>query len=171
MASKGLSTNYRIYNFQNKKEEFIFATSKNPRVWGPSFWTSMFSTAAKYPKNNPSKISKIKMKNLFYSFKNSLPCSKCEISYKELLERFPIDKFLSSRKKLLTWLYIIRDQINRKLICLERNEVKKSLNLLPVHLQNDFLTMDKMKKNIMYTKASPSLASVIDKWFFFHDKK
>ena len=164
-----LSTKHRyqsIFTNNQNGEGFQF-TSKNPRFWGPSFWTSMFSTIAKYPRNRPSKKEALEMKKLFLTFQHNLPCSKCEVSYRELLIRFPIDEYLENRKKLLTWLYIIRDQINRKLICLEKKELQQEIDILPVFIPQDVI--DKLKGDILYTKPSPLLNDVLQKWYFYHE--
>ena len=107
------------------------------------------------------------MKKLFLTFQHNLPCSKCEVSYRELLIRFPIDEHLENRKKLLTWLYIIRDQINRKLICLEKKELQQEIDILPVFIPQDVI--DKLKGDILYTKPSPLLNDVLQKWYFYHE--
>jgi hypothetical protein len=165
-----LSTNYRyqsIFTNNGKGEGFEF-TSKNPRFWGPSFWTSMFSTVAKYPRSNPTREEAQRMKTIFLRFRRDLPCSKCEVSYRELIARFPIDEYLENRKKLMTWLYIIRDQINRKLICLERRELEQEIGDLPEGVPQDVI--DKLKRDILYTKPSPPLNDILKKWYFYHER-
>ena len=168
--TNALSTKHRyqsIFVDEQRGEGFQF-TSKNPRYWGPSFWTSMFSTVAKYPRTNPSPVEAAKMKKLFLTFQHDLPCSKCEISYRELITRFPIDDYLGNRKQLLTWLYIIRDQINRKLICLEKKEFQQEVDALPEEAPQDLI--DKLKRDILYTKPSPLLKDVLKKWYYYHEQ-
>lgn len=165
-----LSTKHRYQSIftNNEKGEGFQYTSKNPRFWGPSFWTSMFSTIAKYPRNLPSKKESAQMKKLFLTFQHNLPCFKCEVSYRELIARFPIDEYLENRKKLLTWLYIIRDQINRKLICLEKKELEQEIKALPEEVPQELI--DKLKRDILYTKPSPPLNDMLKKWYFYHQQ-
>ena len=101
------------------------------------------------------------MKDLFTNLKDELPCSLCRKSYGELLNRYPIDKYLNSRRCLITWLYLIKDSVNRKLICQERREYEKILAELPI----DYPHRQKIAENKLYTKPSPSLESVISKWY------
>lgn len=165
-----LSTKHRyqsIFTNEQNGEGFQY-TSKNPKFWGPSFWTSMFSTIAKYPRNHPTPDEALKMKKLFLTFQHDLPCSKCEVSYRELIARFPIDEYLENRKKLLTWLYIIRDQINRKLICLEKKELQQEIDVLPEGVPMEVI--NQLKKEILYTKPSPPLNDVLKKWYYIHEQ-
>ena len=108
------------------------------------------------------------MKKLFLTFQHNLPCFKCEVSYRELIARFPIDEYLENRKKLLTWLYIIRDQINRKLICLEKKELEQEIKALPEEVPQELI--DKLKRDILYTKPSPPLNDMLKKWYFYHQQ-
>lgn len=165
-----LSTKHRyqsIFTNNQRGEGFQF-TSKNPRIWGPNFWKSLFATTAKYPRKNPTEKEKTTIKKIFLDLQYGLPCSKCEVSYRELITRFPIDESLENRKTLLTWLYIIRDQINRKLICLEKKELQEEINSLPQGVQQDVI--DKVKRDILYTQPSPLLNDVLKKWYFFHQQ-
>jgi len=170
MTTKSLSTNQR-YNsifYSNSISEGFSITSRDPKKWGPPYWQTIFSTAAKYPKINPTQQDKERAIHFFSIIGHGLPCSKCRVSYGELMRRFPIEDALQNRKTLLTWVYIIRDQVNRKLICQERNELKKQLSILPDNINEK--TVNQLKQKILYTKPSPSLHSVLDKWFFYHEK-
>ena len=148
-------------------QEFILSNI-NPKVWGPHYWTTIFSTAAKYPIHSPTEIDKENTMSFFAAVGHGLPCSKCRTSYSELLQRFPIEDALQNRKSLLTWVYIIRDQINRKLICQERNEYKKQLQSLPDNV--DERVKNKLQSQILFTQPSPPLQDVLNRWFFYHQK-
>jgi hypothetical protein len=139
-----------------------FLTSKNPKIWGSYYWHAMFSHASKYPSINPSKQQQMETKNIFLKIGEDLPCVLCKISYKELLIRYPIDEYLSSRKELLTWLYLIRDAVNRKLIVQERKEVERYLK----HFSKDEKEEKRVQieKRVLYTKPSPSLCVVLKRW-------
>jgi hypothetical protein len=171
--TKTLSTKHRYQSIfsrnvgSSSSQEAFSLTSVNPRFWGKHYWLTFFSTAAGYPKSKPTSEDKDKAKRFFTSFGEALPCAKCRISYRELFIRFPISEYLANRKKLLTWTYIIRDQVNRKLICQEREELKKELELLPA---TPSPYIDEIKKEILYTDQSPPLESILSKWYFIHEK-
>lgn len=173
METKSLSTAHRYKSIFSRNEgshhhnsENFSITSANPKFWGKHYWKTFFSTAAGYSRDNPSEEEKAKAILFFTSFGDALPCAKCRVSYRELLQRFPITENLKNRKSLLTWSWIIRDQVNRKLICQEREELKKQIEALPEETPAHFLK--KLKDEILYTKESPPLKNVLGKWFFIH---
>ena len=153
-----------------KKTAFIIDTngeirlsSINPRVWGGTYWSSMFMRAARYPKFNPSLEERKEAKIFYTRLITELPCSLCRVSYKELLQRFPIDEYLDSRKRLITWVWLLRDQVNRKLIVQERREYDDFLKTIPDHISDE--EKDKMASaKFIYTKPSPPVERVVQKW-------
>ena len=142
-------------NVNEKKPQL---NSFSPRRWGSGYWQAMFLRAARF---KPTQQEKREVKSIFLSLEKELPCSICRASYKELTIRYPIDDYLSSRKKLLTWLYIIRDQVNRKLIIQERRERDKILNELPI----GYPRREEIANEKIYTKPSPRLECILSKWY------
>lgn len=139
-----------------------FLSPKNPKIWGSYYWQAFFMYASKYPLSNPTPQEQKEVKNTFIKIGNELPCSLCRISYNELLERYPIDQYLSSRKSLISWLYLIRDAVNRKLIIQEREEVKRYLKHLPPNIKEK--QRKEVEKRILYTKPSPSIQVILKRW-------
>ena len=92
-----------------------YISSRNPKVWGPTLWNEFFTRAGTYPKSNPSKETAKVYKNYYKSFVGNLPCSLCNPSFKQFWEEIPIDNYLSSRRDLIMWLYLIKNRVNRKL--------------------------------------------------------
>lgn len=137
-------------------------SSINPRVWGPMYWNAMFMRAGRYPITNPTQEDRANIKAFYYNLITELPCSLCRKSYKELLNRFPIDTYLNSRKDVLTWLWLIRDQVNRKLIVQERAERDAYLEKIPDHVPNRIKEANDI---FIHTKPSPPVESVVRKWF------
>lgn len=84
------------------------------RFWGPDGWLLLHSIAENYP-NNPSKEDKLNYKFFFNSLQFVLPCIYCRRSLKEYTKILPIDKFLTSKKKITFWLYQIHNMVNDKL--------------------------------------------------------
>lgn len=139
----------------------IFLTSKNPKVWGSMYWSSLFMHASRYP-NNPTKQKKEQTKQLLIDFGNDLPCSLCRISFTELMYRFPIESYLTCKRKFIIYLYLIRDSVNRKLIIQERKELQRYLE----QLSGDLSEKDRQffKDRILYTKPSPPLKIILKRW-------
>lgn len=91
------------------------------REFGPPLWKSMFIIAANYEIkiDNKNKIHQKKRrdyKNFFVNMKDIIPCIHCRTSYKVFIKELPITKFLDSRQRLMYWLYLIKDKVNKKLI-------------------------------------------------------
>lgn len=91
------------------------------KEWGPKLWFSMFCIAANYPvdidlKNKQHIAKKRNHKIFFESFQHVLPCKYCRRSYAIFIKELPIKNFLDSRNKLMYWLYLIKDKVNKKLI-------------------------------------------------------
>ena len=91
------------------------------KAWGPPAWKFMFITVANYPleidpNNRLHRAKKRHYKNFLVNMKDILPCKYCRRSYSKFLKELPISKFLGSRQKLMYWLYLIKDKVNKKLI-------------------------------------------------------
>lgn len=120
----------------------------DPKIWGPVAWETFFLFSRNYPEkinlNDKEHLKIMKSTERFYkSLKDLLPCMYCRESYKMYYAELDIKKYLSGRDKLTEWLYLLKDKVNKKLICQE---------------------LDKGK---VTTKQSPSLKSIIKKY----DKK
>ena len=131
-------------------------TAINPKLWGPMYWSGMFMRAGRY---EPTPSEKKEVRYMFISLKDELPCKLCRKSYAELLIRYPIDDYLNSKRCLLTWLYLIKDSVNRKLICQERKEYVKVLEKITSNPHRM-----KIAEQKLYTKPSPPLETVLSKW-------
>lgn len=93
----------------------------NPVIWGPHVWKAMHFIAAGYP-NNPTSANKKNYKRLYKSLGCTLPCGNCAKSYRNYMRQLNIDNFLGSKKKLMYWVYLIHNKVNKKL----RKKVKIS---------------------------------------------
>ena len=132
----------------------------NTKDWGPPLWKSMFMIAANYPititKSKEHLELKKHYKSFYTSFKYMLPCKYCRESYGIFLKEIPIDNFLTSRKCLMYWLYLIKDKVNNKLIHYQQ------IQLLEINSNSDLSKKEKNKmiKNLFLTKPSPSFKEV-----------
>jgi len=82
-------------------------------VWGPPAWIFLHSVTLNYPEN-PTISDKKEYKSFFNSLSHILPCSVCRINYKQNLAKHPIDNYLHSKKKMVNWLILIHNEVNRE---------------------------------------------------------
>ena len=85
-----------------------------PELWGPALWESLHLIAAGYPER-PTQNDKTKYKQYFKYVGYILPCKQCAKSYRTYWTTFKIDSFLSSKKALMYWVYLLHNRVNRKL--------------------------------------------------------
>lgn len=91
------------------------------KEFGPPLWKVMFIMAANYEieidnKNQRHRKKKRDYKNFYVNMKDMIPCIYCRRSYKVFLKELPIGPYLSSRRDLMYWLYLIKDKVNKKLL-------------------------------------------------------
>ena len=81
-----------------------------------------------------------------------LPCKYCRKSYKGFLKKIPIDKYLGSRNDITYWFYLVKDQVNKKLIKQEKKKLKDEVAKLtnPTKAQ-----ISALERKHLYTKPSP----------------
>jgi len=141
--------------------------------WGRPAWDFLFSTiAGGYPiridPNNKDHVKTMKaFKSMFVSLQYTLPCIWCRESHKKHMKALPIDQFMGSRKRLMEWLYLIHDMVNKKLIDQQRScYARHKATLLKKHLSNDQLAtkLRTLKAKILVTKPSPSFESVLKRY-------
>lgn len=148
----------------------------NTKVWGKAGWVFLHSTTFNYPskinENNPEHVLKKKYtKQLFKNLRHTLPCKYCRISFTNFLKELPIDNYLGSRKELTFWLYSIHDKVNKKLLKQEKEAFEERQIMLLNDLNHGKITekqmkqeLKKAKKEIFYTKPSPSYEEVCEKY-------
>ncbi len=92
----------------------------NPRIWGPHFWFILKCIVHNYPMS-PTAQDKEHIESYFYELQFVLPCEKCKYTFKQHYNKYPINKYLSSKTKLIEWLELIYDETNRSI---SNNRVK-----------------------------------------------
>ncbi len=83
-----------------------------PDIWGPHVWKSMHLIAAGYP-NKPTKTDKKVYKRHFVNIGNVLPCKQCSLNFKKHLIKYDINKYLTSKKRLMYWVYLIHNEVSK----------------------------------------------------------
>lgn len=104
------------------------------RAWGPSAWTFLFSVAYGFDVNHDhtSQTLKIrKYREFFHSIPDILPCIYCRQSARKSFKKRKIMNFISKYKKypLLHYVYILKDDVNRKLIRQEKEMGSKTKHM------------------------------------------
>lgn len=85
-----------------------------PSLWGADIWRAMHLIAAGYP-TNPTIKNKKEYKKLYTALGHTLPCGMCAKSYRHYMKELKIDNYLVSKKKLMYWVYLIHNRVNKKL--------------------------------------------------------
>ena len=90
------------------------------KVWGPPGWLFLHCLTFGYPlvideldythfqKRND-------YKQFFYYLGKVFPCRYCRDSYDKFFKELPIDNYLSNRRDLCLWLYLMHNKVNDKL--------------------------------------------------------
>ena len=145
--------------------------------WGPAAWDFLFtSIIGRYPiKINEASSDDLEIKkafkNMLCSLQTILPCIFCRNSFKGFLKELPIDEYLVGRIELMYWLYLMKDKVNKKLICQENicyNDEKKRLKA-SFYSKNitelDYYSkVKKFKIDTFVTVPTPPFQEVLDKY-------
>jgi hypothetical protein len=86
----------------------------NPLVWGPAWWTVLHLIARTYPLR-PDSIIRRETYHLFTHLPLFLPSPAMAAHWAQLLDRYPLSAYLSSRADLVAWVHFMHNQINRSL--------------------------------------------------------
>ncbi len=161
-----MSSQYKKYSSNNGLSTF---------EWGPAAWHFLFCTImGSYPfKIDESNKEDIKIKQsfklMFESLKYTLPCCVCNESYRRYWDELCIDDYLGGRIELMNWLYLIKDQVNKKLIFQENEKFKiERQKLVDKYKVKDIKRDDfnklvkKLKNKICITQKSKPFHSILE---------
>ena len=88
------------------------------KIWGPPMWFSLACILMGYPEENPTKRQKKIYKQFLTILGDVLPCNLCRDSYKRYIKELKLDDYvMSSRYRLVMWLFDIHNKVNKKLGC------------------------------------------------------
>ncbi len=82
-----------------------------PKVWGPKLWFSMHTIALNYP-DNPTYQDKRNHEDFFNLLSHTIPCEKCRIHYRQLLDRYPIIQHLENSDQLFRYTILLHNEVN-----------------------------------------------------------
>ncbi len=125
------------------------SSGMSTRDWGPACWDFLFtSILGQFPVNVISHRDK-KIQNEFRKMLNSLqfilPCTFCRKSFRKFMKELPVEEYLSGRLKLMYWLYLMKDKVNKKLLDQEKNGTIKT-NFKTVNTPSFKQVLDKYEK-------------------------
>ena len=128
--------------------------------WGPPTWIALFTILYNYPKQcDPKNKEHIRWTKDIIKFLEQtakvLPCKYCRASFKEFMKMIPISEYTQSRRRMVYWLYLIRDQVNKKLICQENDEYDRLASSAKTTKERNAL-----RKEICKTQPSPPFSKV-----------
>lgn len=147
------------------------ATSK----WGPNCWDFLFtSIIGRYPikiKTKGDKEIKKAFKNFLYNLQIILPCIFCRNSLGVFIKELPIEPYLIGRIELMYWLYLIKDKVNKKLICQEKQcykdekiKLKKMFYDKKISEKEYYDKIKRFKETTFLTSSTPLFKEILDKY-------
>lgn len=97
------------------KWESVYADMKSPKVWGPSQWFTYHNAANNYP-DEPSPITKEKMKNIIIGIPVLLPCVTCKEHATAYIESrlSELDNIVSNKENLFNFFVDFHNQVNKR---------------------------------------------------------
>lgn len=87
--------------------------SRDPREWGPYFWSTMHTVAVFYP-DHPTSDDMNNARSFFLSLRGLLPCQACADHYSSMLMRNPIENALLSKMELIKWVWQMHEEVNSR---------------------------------------------------------
>lgn len=156
-------------------KKFEGSNGMNTKFWGKALWNFLFtSILGRYPvKINIADKEHLQIREAYmkmiYSLEYVLPCIYCRESFSGFLEKYPPEKFSNGRIELFYWLYLIKHNVNLKLIKQEGECYKNEKKILKEKLYKKEIskdeyknTLERIKNKIFYTIPSPSFLTVLE---------
>lgn len=84
----------------------------SPKIWGPHFWFMLRCIANNYPVN-PSQEDIKHVKTFFNELQFLLPCEVCRYTYRQHINKNPIEKSIASKSELVSWVEVIFQETKR----------------------------------------------------------
>ena len=141
-----------------------------PYLWGPVFWSTIYSFVAVYPERPDQKTIE-NVKNFFLSLRSLLPCEACRTSYNVyILEpdtNIQNNQNFSTRDNLIEFVYKLKNKVNKKTECdygVSLNYFKKKLNYMICENSNN-------SENVFNLDEVPFIPERLEKKIFGYLKK
>lgn len=96
-----------------KYKTLEYASTADPRVWGPAVWFTLHNGAAHYP-NKPSDAAKHHMKGFIKGLPYMIPCEECAHHAWNHIQNTNLDNVVSSRDKLFAYFVDFHNFVNKR---------------------------------------------------------
>lgn len=83
----------------------------NPKVWLPHLWFVLYTIAVEYPQT-PNDVTKKKYYTLIQNLPVFFPEYPMGSNFIDLLDKYPVTPYLSSRLSLMKWVHYMQNKIN-----------------------------------------------------------
>jgi len=116
--SKKITKNTSKNNSKKKtfnKKDYISGDGMLTSVWGPGLWHYLHVISFNYP-NEPTKLQKIKYKQMLLNLQYTLPCKYCRINLINNFKKFPLNNYIfENRNNFSRYIYNLHELINKML--------------------------------------------------------
>jgi len=116
--SKKITRNTSKNNSKKKtfnKKDYSSGDGMLTSVWGPGLWHYLHVISFNYP-NEPTKLQKIKYKQILLNLQYTLPCKYCRINLKNNFNKFPLtNSIFENRNNFSRYIYNLHELINKML--------------------------------------------------------
>lgn len=116
--SKKITINTIKNNSKKKtfnKKDYSSGDGMLTSVWGPGLWHYLHVISFNYP-NEPTKLQKIKYKQILLNLQYTLPCKYCRINLKNNFKKFPLNNIIfENRNSFSRYIYNLHELINKML--------------------------------------------------------
>ena len=85
-----------------------------PEVWGPHYWFFLHTVSHTFPLN-PNEVTKRKYYELVQNFPLFIPNPPIASYVAELLDKYPVTPYLSSREAFMRWVVFLHNKVNTAL--------------------------------------------------------
>lgn len=85
-----------------------------PRIWGPSYWTTFHYISATY-EDKPNRNLQRTMKTFIQSIPVLLPCKECQDHAFDYVKNVDLDKVVDNRTNLFTFFHNFHNSVNQRL--------------------------------------------------------
>ena len=141
--------------------------SLNHKIWLPKFFFILETIAIMYP-TYPNKVTKKKYYNFIQNIPVFLPMNPLGEYYTSLLDKYPVQPYLGSRKSFMKWVFFIKKKIYKTL----KMEVFDFYENLEIYYKEyrpkDKIKREEINKKRKYIQASFLLILMSIIYYFYN---
>ena len=86
----------------------------DPKIWGPHYWFFLHTLASTYP-HTPNEVVRKKYYDFIQNLPVFIPMDPIGNNFLDLLDKYPVTPYLSSRMSFMKWIHFIFNKINKQL--------------------------------------------------------